>query len=357
MNGPRIIDDADLSGLTTLGVGGRARRLALFDDAGQIPDLLDAAGDQAVAVLGSGSNLLVADRGFDGVVLKSADVRRNYDPDTGELQVGAGVEWDDLVAACIAADAAGIECLSGIPGLCGAAPVQNIGAYGQEVGEVLTGLSATDLTTGAAREFTREECGLGYRRSRFKVEEAGRWMITSIRLKLTPGGAPTVRYAELENALADSPAPSLHEVREAVLAIRRSKSMVYDPQDPNHRSAGSFFTNPVILEAEVQRIARAVDAEVPHWPAGESRVKVPAAWLIERSGYSKGHARGAAGLSSNHVLALINRGGASAEDLLALAREIRDRVLDRFGVRLRPEPVPLGFEPGEVDDLWGAQAE
>lgn len=355
MDRPRTIENADLSALTTLAVGGRARRLAFVDDPAQLPALLEGAGELPVAVLGSGSNLVVADRGFDGLLLKSADLSRNYDSTTGELQVGAGVEWDPVVEFCVLVNAAGIECLSGIPGLCGAAPVQNIGAYGQEIGEVLAGLSATDLRSGTTRDFTAAECALGYRRSRFKDEEAGRWMITSVRLRLTPGGAAAIRYAELEKALADLPDPGLQQVRDAVLRLRRGKSMVYDSTDANHRSAGSFFTNPILEEAEYLRIAGTADEDIPHWPAGEGKVKLPAAWLIERSGFSKGHTRGSAGLSSRHVLALINRGGATAEDLLGLAREVRDRVQDQFGVRLRPEPVPLGFEPGEVDDLWGAQ--
>lgn len=353
MNRPRTIDDADLSRLTTLAVGGRARRLALFDDPGQLPSLLEEAGDGPVAVIGSGSNLLVSDRGFDGLLLKSADLSRTYDPTTGELQVGAGLEWDHLVEFCVSANAGGIECLSGIPGLCGAAPVQNVGAYGQEVGEVLIGLSATDLRTGQQREFTTAECELGYRRSRFKAEEAGRWVITSIRMRLTPGGAPAIRYRELEKALADQPEPDLQQVRQAVLALRRGKSMVYDAVDPNHRSAGSFFTNPILASEDIERLGER--SKVPQWIQDDGRVKVPAAWLIEEAGFSKGHQRGAAGLSTRHVLALVNRGGATAEDLLGLAREVRDRVLDRFGIRLRPEPVPLGFEPGEVDDLWGNQ--
>lgn len=352
MGRPRYIDDAELSSLTTLAVGGRARRVALFDDPADLPGILESAAGSRVAVLGSGSNLIVADRGFDGILLKSADQTRTYDPATGELQAGAGLDWDELVAFTVAEGAAGIECLSGIPGLCGAAPVQNIGAYGQEVGEVLTGLSATDLATGRNHDFSVDECDLGYRHSRFKGQEAGRWMITSIRLRLHPGGAPTLRYEELRNRLAREPGTSLDRVREVVLDLRRGKSMVYDPADPNHRSAGSFFTNPVVDRPVLERIG---DAAMPRWPVDADRVKVPAAWLIERSGFAKGHQRGPAGLSTHHVLALINRGGATAADLLALAREVRDAVLDRFGIRLRPEPVPLGFEPGEVDDLWGSQ--
>jgi UDP-N-acetylmuramate dehydrogenase len=234
--------------------------------------------------------------------------------------------------------------------------VQNIGAYGQEVGEVLTGLVATDLRDGRSREFTVDECALGYRRSRFKEEEAGRWMITSIRLRLEPGGVPSVRYAELVRALEADAAPDLARVREAVLQLRRGKSMVYEPTDPNHRSAGSFFTNPILPVSQLDALQARTDEEIPRWPAGPDRVKVPAAWLIERAGFARGHVRGGAGLSTRHVLALINRGGATAAELLTLAREVRDGVLDRFAIRLRPEPVPLGFEPDEIADLWGDQA-
>lgn len=355
MSRPEYLDDLSLAGCTTLGVGGRARRVARVADAEALAAALADHGSGPVAVLGGGSNLLVADRGFDGLLLQSADLGRDYDPATGGLQVGAGHDWDALVRFAVEAGAAGLECLSGIPGRCGAAPVQNIGAYGQEVAPVLEAIEATELATGRSRSFGAGECGFGYRRSRFKEEEAGRWFITRLQLRLRPGGPATLAYRELVEALSDTPSPSLARVREEVLRLRRSKSMVYDPADPNHRSAGSFFTNPVVGPAELESLRRRVDGEVPHWPV-EGGVKLAAAWLIQHAGFEKGYHEGNVGLSSNHVLALVNRGGARAADLLALATRVRDGVLDHFGVRLRPEPVPLGFDPAETEDLWGTQA-
>lgn len=356
MSRPEYLEQTSLASLTTLGIGGSAHRVARVPDHPALLRALEENAGLPVAVLGSGSNLLVADRGYAGMLLQSSDQLREYDPATGELQVGAGLGWDELVSVSVATDAAGLECLAGIPGLCGAAPVQNIGAYGQEVAEVITGLTAVDLTTGQSREFSLDECGFAYRRSRFKCEEAGRWMIMRLRMRLRPGGPPTLAYAELAAAVASSGPPSLGSVRDEVLRLRRSKSMVYDPADPNHRSAGSFFTNPVVSAETAEEVARTSGKTPPAWPTDEGRVKLAAAWLIQEAGFARGYRSGKVGLSTRHVLALVNLGGATASELLGLARGIRDRVHDRFGIRLRPEPVPLGFEPGEVEDLWGTQA-
>lgn len=356
MSHPEYLTDALLANWTTLAVGGPARSIARVADPAALGEALDANAGRPVAVLGAGSNLIVADRGFDGLLLQSSDRGLQYDPASGRLQVGAGHDWDALVQFAVDAGAAGLECLSGIPGLCGAAPVQNIGAYGQEVSGVLRSVHATDLRTGVEREFDSAACDFGYRRSRFKFEEAGRWFITRLNLRLAPSGNPDLRYRELIDALAGDEQPTLSRVRDEVLRLRRSKSMVYDPADPNRRSAGSFFTNPVVDTGRAEEIASGIDGPVPGWPAPEGGVKLAAAWLIQQAGFAKGHREGPVGLSSRHVLALVNHGDARASDLLAFATRVRDRVLERFGIRLRPEPVPLGFEPEEIADLWGDQA-
>ncbi|RKZ12260.1 UDP-N-acetylenolpyruvoylglucosamine reductase [bacterium] len=357
MTRPEYIEQAPLAARTTLGIGGPAHRIARVADGEALQAALEENRDRPVAVLGSGSNLIVSDRGYDGLLLQSTDLTRDYDPASGELQVGAGVDFDDLVRFSIDENLAGLECLSGIPGLCGAAPVQNIGAYGQEIATVIVGLQATDLHSGQRREFSAAECGFAYRASRFKHAEAGRWMITRLHLRLRPGAAPTLAYRELTAAFADNPSPSLDAVRNEVLRLRRGKSMVYDPSDPNHRSAGSFFTNPVVSADEAEQVSVRAGTPPPSWPTDDGAVKLAAAWLIDNAGLAKGHRSGPVGLSSNHVLALVNHGQARASDLLAFATEVRDRVRDRFGITLCPEPVPLGFTDDEVADLWGPQSE
>lgn len=355
MNRPEYIESPGLAGLTTLGLGGPARRLARVGNETALLAALEDNGHRPVCVLGSGSNLVVADRGFDGLLLQSQDHSCDYDPATGDLTVGAGLSWDDLVTFAVQQGAAGIECLAGIPGLCGAAPVQNIGAYGQEIGQVLTSVRAVHLGSGAAKEFSHAECGFAYRRSRFKYEDSATWMITQVRLRLRPNGPATLLYRELAAALEAESDPDLARVRAEVLRLRRSKSMVYDREDPNHRSAGSFFTNPIVSAEQAAQLAAATGSAPPAWPTEDGRVKLAAAWLIQRSGFEKGAVSGSVGLSTNHVLALINRGGAKTSELLAFATGIRDRVRERFGIDLRPEPVPLGFLPEEIADLWGDQ--
>ena len=272
--------------------------------------------------------------------------------------MAAGYDWDELVAWTVAHDLAGLECLSGIPGRCGAAPIQNIGAYGQEIGDVVETVHAVDRRDGQTVDLDAHDCRFAYRDSRFKRDWVDRYVIVGITLRLRPGGPPTVAYAELERRLDEQDGPrSLATVRDTVLALRRGKSMVIDPDDENRRSAGSFFTNPIVDDATldaVLEVARRRDPEreLPRWPIAPGRTKIPAAWLIERSGFARGFAQGRAGLSTRHVLALVNRGGATSQELLDLARAVRDAVDETFGVRLRPEPVPLGFAPGEVDDLW-----
>jgi len=349
---------------TTLGVGGPARYFVEVHDEQSARAALGWARARSlpVVVLGGGSNLLVADRGVDALVvrprLRGLTVTRGGDVD--HVTAGAGEPWDDFVAAAVAGGRAGVECLSGIPGDVGATPIQNVGAYGQEVSDTLVSVETLRRDTGEPVTWTAREAELGYRDSVWKRGARDRYIVTRVTFALRPGGAPTLRYAELERAFAGAEAPTLPAVREVVLALRRAKSMVLDPSDENGRSAGSFFMNPTVSPAEAEGVrARAASLgclpageRMPAFAAAEGRVKLSAGWLIERAGFPKGLADGAVGLSTRHALAIVNRGGAQARDVLAFARRIRDGVLVTFGVRLVPEPVALGFDAAELADLY-----
>ena len=273
----------------------------------------------------------------------------------GELfRVAAGEPWDNCVEQSLAVNCAGLECLAGIPGTVGGTPVQNVGAYGQEVASVIERVRAFDLETQEFTEFQNAECGFAYRHSRFNSTGRGRFVVTRVDYRLKSGGAPTLRYAELQRAIETSRAggsdtsrePSLKEVAEAVRQIRRSKGMLLVNDDPDCRSAGSFFKNPVVTDELFQKIAtRGAPPRFPAGPGSENagRVKIPAAWLIEQAGFAKGYSMGNAGISSRHTLALINLGGATAAEILALANKIATAVETRFGIRLEPEPVLVGF--------------
>jgi UDP-N-acetylmuramate dehydrogenase len=305
-----------------------------------------------VALLGSGSNLLVADAGFDGLVIRIGLRGIEHRP-AGDLVRGtaaAGEIWDELVSMAVDRGWAGIECLAGIPGTVGATPIQNVGAYGQELAGTLHSVRVLDRNTMRETTLPRDACRLGYRSSRFR-RERNRFVVLAVTLELRPGGEPELRYPELVRAVAaGSRPPDLATVREVVLELRRSKSMVIDDRDPNHRSAGSFFVNPVLTPAQAQELAAravaigAIDdaAALPRYPAEDGQVKIPAAWLIEAAGFSKGLRRGPVGLSSRHVLALVHHGGGTARQLIDLALEIRGTVHDRLGVLLEPEPLLLG---------------
>lgn len=337
--------DVPLSGLTTLRVGGPARRLVT---AGSEEEVLEAvraadASDEPLLVLGGGSNVVVADEGFDGTVVR-IDGRWVVSSPLGESThvVEAGADWDGFVATAVAEGYAGVEALSGIPGLVGAAPIQNIGAYGQELARTVDWVRALDRRTGEVVRLDRGACRFSYRHSIFKGSDRHVVLSVALSLQRSPLGAP-VRYAELARRLgveAGRQAPAA-DVREAVLDLRRGKGMVLDPGDHDTWSAGSFFTNPLL---SVQDAGALLPPEAPRWPEHDGRVKTSAAWLIERSGFAKGHGEGPARLSTKHTLALTNRGGATAADLLALAREVRDGVRDRFGITLQNEPVFVGCE-------------
>jgi UDP-N-acetylmuramate dehydrogenase len=337
--------DVALSGLTTLRLGGPARRLLVAETEAETLEAVrsvDAAGE-SLLVLGGGSNVVVADEGFDGTVLR-VDTRRSAPALRGESThvIGAGVDWDGFVADAVDQGYAGVEALSGIPGLVGAAPIQNIGAYGQELSQTVDRVRVLDRTTGRVVELDRAECGFSYRDSVFKGSE--RYVVLAVALSLERSrlGGP-VRYAELARTLGVGTGDRVpaDEVRAAVLDLRRRKGMVLDPADHDTWSAGSFFTNPRLPAADS---ARLLPADAPRWPEPDGRVKTSAAWLIERSGFGKGYGDGAVRLSGKHTLAVTNRGGATTRELLALARTVRDGVRERFGIALVNEPVLVGCE-------------
>ena len=344
-----------LAPFTTIGVGGPARYYLRATQPEAVEEAVAWTEDEGLPLLpmGRGSNLLVSDDGFPGLVLRVAisgvSVRRV--DEAVELFVGAGENWSALVAYAVAQNWAGVECLAGIPGLVGATPVQNVGAYGQEVCESITHIEAYDTLARRSVSFTNQECAFSYRSSRFKLADHGRYIILGVGFRLLRNGPPRVHYIELERELAawQLTRPTLQEVRRAVLEIRRRKSMLLHPHDPNARSAGSFFMNPLLSAEQIAALDEVITEQLPpgsHVPrfiAPGGGYKIPAAWLIERSGFTRGYPAGRVGLSSNHALAIVNHGGATARDVLALAYEIRNRVRERFGVRLTPEPVMVGL--------------
>jgi UDP-N-acetylmuramate dehydrogenase len=342
-----------LAELTTLRLGGPAGRLLVPRDEEELVAAVrdaDAAGEP-VLLLAGGSNLVIGDEGFDGTVIRvgTRGVAAERVDGRVRLTVAAGEPWDELVARSVADGLAGIECLSGIPGSVGATPVQNVGAYGEELAAVVVAVRAWDRHTGEVVEIPASACGFGYRTSAFKRDE--RHLILSVVLELveTDLGRP-ISYAQLADRLGVGIGESVPvaEARAAVLALRREKGMVVDPGDPDSVSAGSFFTNPLLepeaalaLEGRV-RDRLGPDARPPVWPEAGGRIKTSAAWLIERAGFGRGYGSGRAGVSSKHTLALVNRGGASTEELLTVAREIRDGVRTAFEVELVPEPKLVG---------------
>lgn len=316
-----------LAPFTTLGIGGPAKYFIEATSVDEIREALDWASSHGenVFVLAGGSNVLIADEGFDGLVLRLK--LRGIQADDGLMRVAAGETWDDVVAIAVARNWAGIECLSGIPGTAGATPIQNVGAYGQEVSETIVSVEVLERATGRVASMTNAECDFAYRSSRFKNRSD--FVVLSVAFQLKPGGAPALRYPELQQFAGRD----LGGIREAVIGVRRKKGMVLDPGDPDTRSDGSFFMNPIVAK---------VPGEMPHFPAGD-RFKLSAAWLIEHAGFQKGFVRGNVGLSSKHTLAIINRGGGTAGEVLELVRMIQDAVRAKFGVDLHPEPNFVGF--------------
>jgi UDP-N-acetylmuramate dehydrogenase len=347
-----VLENEALASRCTMEIGGRARYFVEARDQATVQAALDwaAARSLHVFVLGGGSNLVVADEGVDGLVIRVAlrGIATRSEREAVEVVAAAGEPWDELVRLTVERGWAGLECLSGIPGLVGATPIQNVGAYGREVSDVLTHVRALDRRTGRICVLAPEECGLAYRDSAFKRAESDRYILLSVGYRLLPGGAPAVRYPDVERALSARgiAAPSPSDVRQSVLAIRRSKSMVLEREDENHRSCGSFFLNPIVTGAELRCVEERAGRDVPRWPEREGRVKLSAAWLIERAGFERGYREGPVGLSTRHTLAIVCHDGARTRDVVAFARRVRDKVEERFGVRLRPEPVfwGLGFD-------------
>ena len=350
-------ENKPLAPFTTFGIGGPARWFVEAESEDEIVEATAWARERGLKlfVLGGGSNLLVSDAGFDGLVLRVGllGIEAYADGPAGDAfgewvyRVAAGEDWNRFVQRAVADNCAGIECLAGIPGTVGGTPVQNVGAYGQEVAPVIERVRVFDLEERVFLEFTAAECGFAYRRSRFNSTDRGRYIVTRVDYRLALGGAPTLRYAELQKSIeanGQGRQPSLADVASVVRRVRQAKGMLLVEGDPDCRSAGSFFKNPVVSEAQAARIAEVSAKEPPRFPAGPAgQVKLPAAWLIEQAGFAKGYVLGAAGVSSRHTLALVNRGGASAAEVLALAEQIGAAVEARFGIRLEMEPVLVGF--------------
>jgi len=355
-------EQVSLGAHTTLQVGGPARFWLELGDPDMVPDALGWADgrDVPVVVLGGGSNVLCADRGLEALVLRvrATGMLVRERGERVRVRAGAGLTWDDLVSWSVERGLGGIECLSGIPGEVGAVPVQNVGAYGQEVGNSIEAVHGVERATGERLTLSQDSCAFAYRHSVFKGAARDRYVIVAVELGLRRGAPARPAYPELARALARTPTePTPSAVRAAVLELRRAKSMLLDPADENHRSAGSFFVNPVLDAAELTHVrvrAQAVlgpGETMPEHPGADGRVKLAAGWLIEHAGIAKGTTLGRAAISSKHCLAIVNRGGATATEIVQLASLVRSRVLERFGVRLTPEPELLGFTRAELADL------
>jgi UDP-N-acetylmuramate dehydrogenase len=350
----QVQENVALAPLTAFRLGGPARFFVEAKSTGEVHETVAFAQSRNLPlfILGGGSNLVVADAGWPGLVLKIAIggiERRGGHDDEGRalFDVGAGESWDRFVSHAVVAQCAGVECLSGIPGSVGGTPVQNVGAYGQEVSRTIESVEVFDRKDAQVRELCREACGFTYRSSIFNTTERGRFVILRVTYALTPGGEPYLEYADLKRHFAGRETrPNLAETREAVRHIRALKGMLIVAGDPDCQSAGSFFKNPVLTEAqheELRKRAMAKGFSVPSYPALEKNMKVSAAWLVEKSGFARGYGFGHVGISTKHALAIVNRGGATAAEVLALKETIQNRVEEIWGVRLEPEPVMVGF--------------
>lgn len=350
---PEIIEGAELSPLTTIKLGGKARWMAVCRSVAELRGALEFAREKnaRVHVLGGGSNTIFSDEGFDGVVVK-VDLKGIEFTVEGEgvlVKAEAGEGWDEFVQAAVEKGLNGIECLSGIPGTVGAAPVQNIGAYGQSVSDTITAVFVLDRNTLEEKRIGNKDCGFGYRTSVFKGRDAGRYIVTAVEFALGTGDGVVLSYPELQNKLRDMQSESKRPVspslaREAVLDLRSGKGMV---EQSGLNTCGSFFMNAILSEEELSRVKSVAGlgengAQVPVFPMEGGRFKLSAAWLIENCGYGKGYRKGGVGLSPFHALALVNYEGTTTE-LTEFASEIEDRVKEKFGVKLTREPVMVGF--------------
>lgn len=336
MTPPHLEHDIPLAPFTTLGIGGAARHFVRATNVDELRAALDWWSGPTF-ILGGGSNLLIADEGFDGLVIR-IDLRGitvESEDEYAMVKAGAGEPWDAFVRFAVQNEWAGVECLSGIPGLAGATPIQNVGAYGQEVSETIARVEVLDRREGIVKWLTNWDCRFGYRSSLFKSVERDRFVVLSVTFRLRRNGSATIRYPELQKAVGSN--TDLASVRDAVIAIRRRKGMVLDPNDPDTRSDGSFFMNPIVETSVADALP-----EMPKFPS-DGKVKLSAAWLIEHAGFQKGFTLGRAGISTKHTLAIVNRGGATAKEVLELVRLIQEKVRDAFGVDLHPEPNFIGF--------------
>ena len=344
-----IRQNVPLAPYTTFGIGGAASYFAEITSEAALVEAVDFARERGFAIftLGGGSNLLVADSGFDGLVLHIAidgttDI--TIDGDTTLQTVPAGVEWNSFVLSVCREEISGIECLAGIPGSVGGTPVQNVGAYGQEVAQTIDVVRALDLESMTFVDIPHKDCGFTYRRSIFNSTHRGRYIVTAVTFRFDLSAKPHLTYADLTRHFGDAQ-PTPIEVYHAVREIRHGKGMLIVEGEPDSRSAGSFFKNPIVPREAIDRIAAVLHLpsdKIPHWPADENTVKLPAAWLLERAGFVKGYTMGNAGISSSHTLALINKGNATAADIFALRDAIQAKVKGMFHIELEQEPVQLG---------------
>jgi len=346
-----ITENVPLAPLTTLRVGGPARYFIEAQTISEVSQAVEFSRSKTLPlfVLGGGSNLVISDAGWPGLVLKIGITGINHRHGHEEVvfEAGAGEDWDKFVGMVVAHNCAGLECLSGIPGTVGGAPVQNVGAYGQEVANTIESVLALDLRDGQLHELCNQACGFSYRTSIFNTSERGRYIILQVNYSLKHGGEAYIAYADLKKYFAGwSEKPTLANTRDAVRKIRAGKGMLITEGDADCRSAGSFFKNPIVSPEQYQALtarAAAKNLQIPSYPALDAQKKVSAAWLVEHSGFSRGYGNGPIGISRKHALAIVNRGNATAADVLALKNDIQQRVEEIWGVLLEPEPVFVGF--------------
>ncbi|MBF0328665.1 MAG: UDP-N-acetylmuramate dehydrogenase [Nitrospirae bacterium] len=346
-----INENVPLADLTTFKVGGPARYLAQVENEDNLLKAISFAksANLPTLALGSGSNVLISDAGFNGLAIMNRiqGIEFSATNDSALVSAGAGVDWDYLVNFCTEKNWQGIECLSGIPGTVGAAPVQNIGAYGQSAEEVITGVRAIDSTNSASAEFNKEHCGFGYRKSIFNTEASGHYVITRVSFSLAVNRKPYAEHRDIINFLKNTQNPSLHAVRDAVLSIRKAKGLVISNDSDSFMSAGSFFKNPLVENSLFMKIKEDIEknggCENWAWPQSDGSMKISAACIIQTAGFGKGYIYGKAGISPKHSLCIINRGGATASELAAFAELIQKEVWARFTIRLEPEVRFIGF--------------
>ena len=346
-----ITENVALAPLTTLKVGGAARYFIEATSTAEVSQAVEfsKSANLPLFILGGGSNLVISDAGWPGLVLKIGitGINHRHGHDEVIFEAGAGEDWDKFVGMVVAHNIAGIECLSGIPGSVGASPVQNVGAYGQEVSNTIESVVALDLRDGQVHELSNQDCGFSYRTSIFNSTEQGRYIILQVNYSLNHGAEAYIAYADLKKYFAGwSEKPTLANVRDAVRKIRAGKGMLITAGDDDCRSAGSFFKNPILSADQYQALtarAAAKNLQIPSYPALDARKKVSAAWLVEHSGFSRGYGNGPVGISRKHALAIVNRGNATAADIVAFKEDIQQRVEEIWGILLEPEPVFVGF--------------